>query len=86
MEIIKKGKLPEDKSYRGECHNCKTIFKFNYNEGEYFSNQRDGAGFKVICPLCKEPLYVYPRELNLASCNGKSYGDKEDCGDQELNR
>jgi len=64
MEIIKKGKLPEDKSYREECYNCKTIFKFKASEGKYFSNQRDGSGFEVICPLCKKSIYVYPRELN----------------------
>lgn len=64
MEIIKMGKLPKDKSYKGKCHVCKTIFKFKASEGEYFSNQRDGSGFEVICPLCKQALYIYPAEIN----------------------
>lgn len=64
MKIIKKGKLPELEVYRATCYICKTVFEYQASEGEYFSNQRDGTGYVVNCPLCHKEVYHYPKALN----------------------
>ena len=58
MEIIKKGKNPSDNEYTGECLNCGTKVKFKRHEGKLHNDQRDGDCVEVICPLCKNSIYV----------------------------
>jgi len=58
MEIIKKGKLPDDIAYKGECHYCGTIVRFKRSEGHVVYDQRDGNSVSVCCPLCHNNIYV----------------------------
>lgn len=62
MNIIKAGKLPEEKQYQTTCDRCKTIFTFKQKEAEYVSDQRDGDFLKVKCPFngCNTYNFVNP--------------------------
>lgn len=58
MEIIKRGKHPDEQKYDGTCRNCKTEVRFKKSEAEYVSDQRDGDFLRVRCPLCSEYINV----------------------------
>lgn len=60
MKIITKGSLPELKTYRATCRNCKTVFEFLKKEAIFVNDQRDGSFLKVQCPLeeCKNEVTV----------------------------
>ena len=64
MEIIKKGRLPEEEIFEGDCHNCKTEFRCKRCEGTYESYQRDGDFLRVTCPLCNREAIAYPVRNN----------------------
>jgi hypothetical protein len=52
VKIIKKGEVPEHKTYRVDCHNCKTEFEFLANEATITRDPRDGDFLTIECPLC----------------------------------
>lgn len=58
MDVIKKGKLPEDNVYLGSCHHCGTVVKFMRSEGELVFDQRDGDYIEIECPLCHTSICV----------------------------
>ncbi len=60
MEIIERGKLPEEREFYGTCSHCKTKFKCKKKEGDFFEDQRDGPFLRVICPFCKHQAFAYP--------------------------
>lgn len=53
MKIIKEGIDPKKRTYRIECHICKTEFEFEQQEAKYNSDQRDGDFLSINCPICK---------------------------------
>lgn len=57
MEIIKKGKIPEEKKYKRECRNCHTIFSFTIDE-TIILTKKLFTYHQVECPLCKQLTYV----------------------------
>ena len=57
IEIIKTGKLPEEKKYRFDCTNCGTIFTALRKDGEYSQDQREGPMMKVACPICHSKVF-----------------------------
>lgn len=59
IEIIKQGRLPEEKRWSFICRNCDTHFTAQKKDGQYFSNQRDGEALTVSCPLCKTSVTSY---------------------------
>ena len=60
MEIIKKGKLPEERLWQGECNNCHTIARAKEKELDLTHCPRDGSFGRANCPLCKQDIYFYP--------------------------
>jgi hypothetical protein len=60
MEIIKKGKLPEERLWQGECKNCNTIARAKEKELDLTHYQQDGLFGRANCPLCKQSIYFYP--------------------------
>lgn len=56
MKIIKRGKLPPIKGYRGTCENCGTEVEVVHGEAHYIGKNKVGADCMGIkCPLksCK---------------------------------
>lgn len=52
MKIIKEGKLPNPKVYRGACTNCGTEVEADWRETEYIGKNEDGSDcMGVRCPL-----------------------------------
>jgi ribosomal protein S27E len=65
MQIIKAGKLPQEKKYRLTCNTCGTVFDFKLREARFTSDQREGDFYTISCPLeeCERTLTFYPRSL-----------------------
>lgn len=53
MEIIVRGKLPEEDEYEATCYRCRTVFRFQRVEARYVSDQREGDYLSIACPVCK---------------------------------
>lgn len=51
MQIIKAGKLPQEKKYRLTCSTCNTVFEFKLNEARHLCDQREGDFYTISCPL-----------------------------------
>lgn len=62
MEIIKKGKLPEERIWNGECYNCRTVVKAKENELNVTHDLLNGLFGSHTCPLCKKTMYFYPKD------------------------
>ncbi len=62
MKIIKRGKLPSQKKWRGTCRQCKTIVEALQEELSVTSDQRDGEIGTANCPVCKTQMFFYPLE------------------------
>ena len=60
MKIIKAGEIPQKREYTVSCRSCGTIFSFLAEEATLHSSQRDGAFFKINCPLrdCGSTVYL----------------------------
>lgn len=58
MEIVSKGKLPQEREYQTKCRICETVFKFKQGEGKITRDQRDGDFITVNCPLCNNSCHV----------------------------
>lgn len=58
MEILKRGKLPEDKTYEARCNHCKTEIRFQQREGHITHDQRDGDFITVNCPVCGNKVHT----------------------------
>lgn len=52
MKIIKEGRPPEKKVYRGNCRYCETVIEFERIEATYRSDNRDGDYLEIQCPVC----------------------------------
>ena len=59
MKILKEGKIPGEKKYAYNCHNCGTIFEFRKDEAEFVSDYRNGGEWKIVCPLCKIDCWIH---------------------------
>lgn len=53
MEIIKRGKLPSERTYTTSCGVCKTEFRCSEADacGRY-NDWRDGDYLTIKCPVC----------------------------------
>ena len=57
IQIIKQGRLPEEKRWSFCCRNCDTEFTAHTRDGQhYFKNQKEGEGLSVSCPLCNKQV------------------------------
>jgi len=57
VEIIKRGKLPEDKPRRVTCGNCKSVLSVKRSEWESTGDVREPNIVCVMCPVCNQKLY-----------------------------
>lgn len=57
MKVLKKGMLPEDRTYQTTCTRCDTIMEFKRHEGKLISNQFDSI-IEVTCPVCLHNVCV----------------------------
>lgn len=62
MEIIAKGKLPDEDLFKGSCHNCKSVMRFKRGEAkQVIYDQREfGEVATATCPVCAKEFYGYP--------------------------
>jgi len=62
-EILKRGTLPEEYKFEGQCYHCGSIIRFELNEvSEKYDQQRDGSAFyEAECPVCEKTMY--PRKV-----------------------
>lgn len=60
MEIIKKGKLPEEQIFEGDCYYCNSLIRAKQKEIEVTHCQRDGTYGSGQCPVCKTNMTFYP--------------------------
>lgn len=52
IEVVKMGKLPEEKKYRGTCNHCGTVIEAIRDDLEYLRVSYGGEGAWVCpCPL-----------------------------------
>ena len=68
MKIIKRGELPQNKTYQTKCRRCKTVFEFEKNEAQPF-NDRGEMVLVIDCPVCKHTLSV---NQQVTKCNSQT--------------
>ena len=52
MKILKEGKIPEPRPYRGTCKNCSTEVEFEGNEANTVNIVDEEIILCVTCPIC----------------------------------
>jgi hypothetical protein len=64
MEIIRRGKPPEESVWFGTCTNCKpnTELKALQKELKITYDQRDGTFGEANCPVCRSRVCFYEKE------------------------
>jgi hypothetical protein len=58
VEVLKRGEPPGKRTYETTCSSCSSELRFKAHEAEFIADQRDGDTLKIICPVCKRPVYV----------------------------
>ena len=58
VEIIKRGTLPDEKTYETECRHCRTFFRFERREAHFVTDQREGDAVTIACPVCTTLVWV----------------------------
>jgi len=58
MEIIKRGQVPEEKTYEATCRRRSTDVRFPQQEAKRTFDQRDGDFLTVKCPVCGHDINV----------------------------
>jgi hypothetical protein len=63
MKIIRKGKLPSEDMFEGECYNCHSILQEKRGELKVQYDQRDNDSFAhAKCPVCGESAVLHPKQ------------------------
>ena len=57
IEIIKRGKIPQEKKYEATCYTCKTVFTALQEDGKVVNDQRDGDFVTFHCPVCNRECH-----------------------------
>lgn len=57
VEIISRGRLPEEDLLRKTCQTCHTVFSFTIAEGTESYDQREGHTVTINCPVCFKMCY-----------------------------
>jgi hypothetical protein len=62
MKCIKKGTLPENRIWKGECNYCHSVYEACEGELTNKGNDlRESYSFaKAKCELCKYDFFLYP--------------------------
>lgn len=66
MKCIKRGTLPENRIWKGECHNCHSVYEALEGELTNIENDfRENARFaRAMCEICKSNFVLYPVKAN----------------------
>lgn len=58
MKILKEGKIPEPRPYRGTCKNCNTEVEFEEVESHFTGVTKENGDMElfVTCPLCSRRI------------------------------
>ena len=57
MKIIKRGELPELKTYETTCNSCRTVFEYFKQEAKA-QFDRNEHYLTIDCPVCKRTVSV----------------------------
>jgi hypothetical protein len=58
IEVVRRGKAPEDVVYKADCYTCKSVLKFKREDGKITYDQRDGDFLTIECPVCEKHVSV----------------------------
>lgn len=58
MEILVRGKLPEEELFDADCLYCKTQVRFQRKEARYESSCRNESFLVITCPICGNLIYT----------------------------
>lgn len=66
MKIVKQGKLPEKRIWRGTCSHCKAVIEGEEGEmKEPYYDQRDNSWHCTMpCMCCGHSMVLYPKRTN----------------------
>lgn len=56
IEVIRRGRLPTERSCRGTCAYCHEVVKFLVSDAMVVSD-RDGTAYVVKCPTCQNNIW-----------------------------
>jgi len=66
MTIIKQGKVPGDRVWRGTCFNCSSVMEALEKELNISTDIREAGMFAhTKCPVCKSNFTMYPHKEGL---------------------
>jgi phage FluMu protein Com len=57
VEVLVRGKIPEEKDVEAQCSHCKSMLRFKASEGER-SFHRNESYLSVKCPVCARVVCV----------------------------
>lgn len=58
IEILNRGQLPQDVTYRVTCKCCNSLLRFKRSDADLRHDQRDGDFLAIECPVCHLSVYV----------------------------
>lgn len=58
IEIVKRGKLPEEKVLHGTCIHCKTEIRCKASDAKPSPDPRDRSECFVSCPVCYRLIWL----------------------------
>jgi len=63
MKIVKRGKEPKNRVYRGTCHGCKSVMEETEGNLSPEYDQREKGSFAhAVCPVCGHNFVMYPKQ------------------------
>lgn len=57
MEILKRGTVPSEVTYKGTCHGCGSVVRALCSELQIENCPREGTYRYSICPVCHNKMY-----------------------------
>ena len=63
MKCIKRGTVPSERIWQGECYNCNSVFEAKEGELEkIIIDPRENARMsKALCEVCNNYFWLYPK-------------------------
>jgi predicted RNA-binding Zn-ribbon protein involved in translation (DUF1610 family) len=58
MEIVKRGKIPEEKEAEWTCKKCSSVIRAKRSEGRFHDDCRNESAIIFACPVCGEENWI----------------------------
>lgn len=58
MQILRKGKLPSERTHDTTCRECQSLLRVKPSDGALIADFRDGDCIQITCPVCKMDMYI----------------------------